>query len=98
MLEGTHYVRYFHEIIMISSSLSWEAFWYWFGDLLTSTELKETFGMTRDVQQSFLSKKRCPVDFEKLCDARRSLLRYYERFLAECSEKEIELCMYLYIS
>ena len=98
VLEGTHYVRSFHGIMMISdliSSLSWEACWSWLGDTDTP-ELKETLDTARCVQQSFLSKKTCPDDFTRLCVKISNLESYFERFLSECSEKS-EIYEYLQI-
>ena len=96
VLEGRHYVRSFHGIMMVSdliSSLAWEAFWQW----LEQSGRKADDDMmicATEVQKSLCEKQRLVENFAELVDQSSDLQEQFEYFLHECCAKS-EMCQYL---
>ena len=83
-LEGSHYVRSFHGIMMVSdsiSSLSWEAFWYWLEQhgRKASDDLMKC---AHEVQQALCAKQRSANKFSELIDHASELQEAFNDFLS----------------
>ena len=98
VLEGNHYVRSFHGMIMLSnmiSSLAWEAFWQWLalhgrninGDVMTYAS---------EVHKALCEKTRSRQKFEELVGQSAALQEQFAPFHKNCCENS-ELCQCLQV-
>ena len=98
VLEGNHYVRYFHGMIMLSdmiSSLAWETFWQWLA-LHGRNSNDDAMAGASEVQKTLCEKKRSHKKFDELVGQSAALQEQCVHFLKDCCEKS-ELCQYLQV-
>lgn len=98
VLEGNHYVRSFHGIMMVFdllNSLAWESFWEWLAQ--NNGSINENFmDLAIEVQRALCAKERPTEKFAELSDQSSSLQEKYECFLKECCAKS-EVCQYFQV-
>ena len=97
MLEGTHYVRSFQSITIVSdviASLMWEAFWLWVTE--------HGFGKIDDVMACGVelraalcgkSESRSTAKFSELFEKSDHIQQMFQSFVEECESKS-EVCQY----
>lgn len=98
VLEGNHYVRSFHGLMMVSdtlNSLAWEAFWEWL-KLNNRSTSDQFMDQAHDVQQALYAKVRSTQKFENLLDQSLDLQEQFKCFLEECCAKS-EVCQYFQV-
>lgn len=96
VLEGSHYVRSFHGIIMISdlmSSLAWAAFWQSM-EKSGNNSNADTLKCAGEVRTALCEKTRCIGKFAELVGMSSELQEQFNSFLRECCGKS-EMCEYL---
>ena len=98
VLEGNHYVRSFHGMIMLSdmiNSLAWETFWQWLA-LHGRNINDDVMVCASEVQKTLCEKKLSHQKFDELVGQSAALQEQFLHFLKDSCEKS-ELCQYLQV-